>query len=160
MVFEKEDVDLCSIASRAVTTFKNLAEMKGVSLELETPELYGENTMLHASSKLLRCIAENLIDNALQFTESGGSINVFVGVDNDLRPTLRVKDSGVGIPPEEQDKIFQRFYRVDKSGSSTTGGTGLGLTIVKKAAWRLGAEIVLNSKPGEGTEIGVIFRKE
>lgn len=159
-IFEEEDVDLCSIASRAVTTFKNMAEMKGVTMELETPGLYGENTMMHASSKLLRCIAENLIDNALQFTKSGGFINVFAGVNDDLRPMLKVKDTGIGIPPEEQDRIFQRFYRVDKSNSSTTGGTGLGLTIVKQAAWRLGAEIELNSVPGEGTEVKVIFQKD
>lgn len=156
-IFEEEDVDLCSVACRAVTTFKNLAEMKGVSLELSAPELVGQKTVLHASSKLLRCIAENLISNALQFTESGGSVRVYVGVNGDSRPVLSVKDTGIGIPLEDQDKIFQRFYRVDKSASSKTGGTGLGLAIVKRSAERLDAEILLKSAPGEGTEFTVVF---
>lgn len=156
-IFEKRDVDICAVVSDVVTSFKNMAEMKGVSLELETPGVCDKNTILNASSKLLVGITENLIDNALCFTESGGSINVYVSVNSDSRPVLTVKDTGIGIPYEEQDKVFQRFYRVDKSASSETGGTGLGLTIVKQSAWRLGADIELESVPGKGTEIRVIF---
>lgn len=82
---------------------------------------------------------------------------MYVGVNGDSRPVLSVKDTGIGIPLEDQDKIFQRFYRVDKSASSKTGGTGLGLAIVKRSVERLDAEILLESAPGEGTNITVIF---
>lgn len=97
----------------------------------------------------------NLCDNAIRYNRDGGSVDVLV------RPgVLTVRDTGIGIPKAHQDRIFERFYRVDKSRSKQTGGTGLGLAIVKHITERHGARIELSSRTGVGTEITVRFKKE
>lgn len=156
-IFEDEEVDFCSFICSIVTSFKTMAEMKGVLLELKTSEPDEEKIIMHVSSKLIRGMTESLVDNAIKYTESGGSVNVYAGWGENSRPVLVVKDTGIGIPQDEQENVFQRFYRVEKSASSKTGGTGLGLTIVKQSAKRLGAEIQMKSTPGEGTEIKILF---
>ena len=99
----------------------------------------------------------NLIDNAVKYNKKGGRVTVSV-TDDGQGPVLRVEDTGIGIAPEYQDRIFERFYRVDKSRTRETGGTGLGLAIVKNAAARHGAEITLESVPGRGSAFSVHFK--
>ena len=101
-------------------------------------------------------IIYNLCDNAIKYNKKGGSVLVSVR-SADGKAKLTVKDTGIGIPPQQQERIFERFYRVDKSHSKEVGGTGLGLSIVKHAAALHNASIELHSTPGEGTEISVSF---
>ena len=99
----------------------------------------------------------NLCDNAIRYNKENGSVDISVSASED-GARLVVSDTGIGIPIEHQSRVFERFYRVDKSHSKETGGTGLGLSIVKHAAEDLGAKLTLKSEPGQGTEIGVTFK--
>ena len=101
---------------------------------------------------MLQEILYNLCDNAIKYNVPGGRVNIHV---EDRK--LTVSDTGIGIPPEHQDRIFERFYRVDKSHSKATGGTGLGLSIVKHAVAYHNAKIALDSTPGKGTTITIQF---
>ncbi len=101
----------------------------------------------------------NLVDNAIRYNESGGSVAVQVGLRDD-RPVIRVRDTGIGIPPEDQQKVFERFYRVDKSRSRSHGGTGLGLAIVKHVANIHDTDITLQSTVGVGTTVTLTFPPE
>ena len=98
----------------------------------------------------------NLVDNAVKYNREGGWVKVRLE-SADTGPVFTVEDNGIGIAREEQDRIFERFYRVDKSHSRKTGGTGLGLSIVKHGAALHHAEISLESRLGEGTKIRIIF---
>ena len=98
----------------------------------------------------------NITDNAIRYTPDGGDVKVFVGKLNG-KPYFRVEDNGIGIPESEQQRIFERFYRVDKSHSRETGGTGLGLSIVKHGAVLHHAKILLDSEPGKGTKMEILF---
>ena len=105
---------------------------------------------------LLRELFHNLMDNAVKYTPAGGSVTVRLSQqDGNIR--CMVKDTGIGIPQEHQLHVFERFYRVDKSHSKQTGGTGLGLAIVKHAAQVHQAQVELESQPGEGTTVSVLF---
>ena len=106
--------------------------------------------------ELLKELLENLVQNAIRYNREGGFVQVTVK-ENQGHPSLTVEDSGIGIPEEAQDRVFERFYRVDKSRSRETGGTGLGLAIVKHIAQIHGARITLESKLGQGTRIAVLF---
>ena len=98
----------------------------------------------------------NLCDNAVKYNVPGGSVAVTVTADED-NAAVTVSDTGIGIPADQQSRVFERFYRVDKSHSRQSGGTGLGLSIVKHVAALHGAEITLDSRLGEGTEVKVVF---
>jgi len=98
----------------------------------------------------------NLCDNAIRYNNAGGSVKVWV-TRVDGHAVLSVADTGIGIPAEDQERIFERFYRVDKSRSQSTGGTGLGLAIVKHIVEQHGARLELDSQLGKGTEIRVVF---
>ena len=98
----------------------------------------------------------NLCDNAIRYNRGGGRVDVTVGMRGD-QVMLSVKDTGIGIPPDSQERIFERFYRVDKSRSKLTGGTGLGLAIVKHIVAQHDARIELHSEVGKGTEMVVWF---
>jgi len=98
----------------------------------------------------------NLCDNAIRYNNRGGSVTVTVDQE-DGHTFLQVKDTGIGISKENQERIFERFYRVDKSRSKATGGTGLGLAIVKHIVSQHGAKISIESEEGKGTEIRVDF---
>lgn len=101
-------------------------------------------------------ILYNLVDNAIKYNKKGGK--VAVSVEKDGRQTrIRVQDTGIGIPPAQQQRIFERFYRVDKSHSKEIGGTGLGLSIVKHGAAYLGAQILVESTPGEGSTFTLVW---
>ena len=97
----------------------------------------------------------NLVQNAIMYNTPGGKVQVFL--TNEERPVLIVKDNGIGIPAAEQERIFERFYRVDKSRSKETGGTGLGLAIVKHIVELHDAKIIVDSAPGVGTTMEVLF---
>ena len=132
---------------------------------LETPardkdirlSLAGPECEVSGYSLLLGEMVYNLVDNAIKYTGSGGHVEVRTAVKGD-RAVLSVTDDGIGIPKEHQSRVFERFYRVDKSHSKATGGTGLGLSIVKHGAAIHGAEIELESAPGKGTCVRLIFR--
>ena len=110
--------------------------------------------------RLLWEIIWNLAENAVKYSRpEGGRADIVSDTLPDGRVRLTVSDDGVGIPPEAQERVFERFYRVDKSHSRETGGTGLGLSIVKHAAQYHGAEVELESEPGKGTTISVTFQK-
>lgn len=121
-----------------------------------TLSLFGTRCIVNGNRQMLEEVIYNLCDNAIRYNNRGGSVTVMVREENG-RKILSVKDTGIGISKENQDRIFERFYRVDKSRSKQTGGTGLGLAIVKHIAMSHGAEIEINSALGLGTEIKVIF---
>ena len=101
----------------------------------------------------------NLCDNAVKYNRRGGSVTVTIAQE-EASVRLTVSDTGIGIPEDEQNRVFERFYRVDKSHSREIGGTGLGLSIVKHAAAYHGASLSMKSAPGRGTDISVIFPRK
>ena len=144
-----EKVRLWNVAHSCVEDLSLNANKKSVQLALEgdkAAEILG-------NSKLLYEMVFNLVDNSIRYTEPGGKVAVVVEPG-----TIVVKDTGIGIPEECQSRIFERFYRVDKSRSKETGGTGLGLAIVKHIAEVLHATIHLNSTVGLGTEVRIGFK--
>ncbi|MEE1025852.1 MAG: HAMP domain-containing sensor histidine kinase, partial [Acutalibacteraceae bacterium] len=120
--------------------------------------LVGDNATLYGIPGLLGSIVYNLCDNAIKYNHKDGSVTVEV-TDNKNEVILSVSDTGIGIPSEDKDRIFERFYRVDKSHSKEKGGTGLGLSIVKHAARLHNAQITLDSVIDEGTTVRVNFPK-
>ncbi|MGQ5425861.1 ATP-binding protein [Thermophilibacter sp. ZX-H3] len=150
-----ERVDLLSVASDAVERLRGRAQRK---YEV-TISLSGVSTPIMGNARLLDELVSNLIENAIRYNHPGGRVFVWV-LPQGGRPCLRVSDTGIGIPPEAQDKVFERFYRVDKGRSRDMGGTGLGLAIVKHAATYHGADIRLDSTVGKGTTITVTFPRQ
>ena len=148
-----EKIALGALAEWVREDFSGLAAEKGVGLSVECPdpgvEFLSDNT-------LLELILQNLLDNAIKFTPAGGEVVCRLGSD-ERRVVLVVRDSGCGIAPEIQDRVFERFFQADTSRSRgpRMRGTGLGLAIVKHAAERLGATVDLQSTPGEGTTLTV-----
>ena len=147
------DIDLLSAAQAAIQELSAPAELAAVTLHLE-----GSGTTIRGIPQLVSAILFNLADNAVKYNRPGGSVIIRIE-DRGDHALLTVSDIGIGIPEDQQERIFERFYRVDKSHSKEVGGTGLGLSIVKHAALILGAEITLTSTPGKGTAISVRFPK-
>ena len=148
---KKEQVDLYDMASEIVQSFLPQAEKSGIRIEL-----CGHPTVIFGIRQLIQSIFYNLIDNAIKYNCRGGSVIVTIsGTQDDS--ILSVTDTGIGIPAEHKERIFERFYRVDKSHSREIGGTGLGLSIVKHAAKLHNAEIEVQSSVGQGTTITVHF---
>ena len=147
-----EKVDLVAVAHDAEESISALARDKNVNIEIS-----GEGTVEMEKDHAYELV-KNLMENAVRYNEDGG--HVFVSVDEKAdKVTLKVKDDGIGIDEENQSRIFERFYRVNKSRSRETGGTGLGLSIVKHVAELYGAKLTLSSTLGAGTEITVSFKK-
>lgn len=144
-----EVCDLTEIAREVTESLADAADQRKISLTFS-----GESLGLCSVKRLLAEICYNLCDNAIKYNREGGHVMVSVSRVGE-EAVLAVKDTGIGIPPEHQERIFERFYRVDKSHSKESGGTGLGLSIVKHAVQDLGGRIELDSTPGEGTEIKV-----
>jgi two-component system phosphate regulon sensor histidine kinase PhoR len=142
------------LAGRTVSSLQQTARDAEVAFLLT-----GSPTEICGIPQLISGIIYNLCDNAIKYNRAGGTVRVDVS-RREKEAILTVADTGIGIPPEHQPRIFERFYRVDKSHSKEVGGTGLGLSIVKHAAQIHGAEIGVNSKPGEGTSITVTFPLE
>ena len=142
-----EDVDLLALAQEVKTILEPCAAEKDVRIEVS-----GQGFPLTGVRRMLQEVIYNLCDNAVKYNVPGGLVRVHVEGRK-----LTVSDTGIGIPQEHQDRIFERFYRVDKSHSKASGGTGLGLSIVKHAAAYHKAEIGLESIPGKGTTITIQF---
>ncbi len=117
-------------------------------------------SMVFGVPRLIDELTYNLASNAIRYNQPGGSVTLVCGIDVETHPYIMVVDTGIGIAPEEQDKVFERFYRVDKSRSKARGGTGLGLAIVKHAAAFHGASIDIASNLGSGTCITVTFPRQ
>jgi two-component system phosphate regulon sensor histidine kinase PhoR len=147
----QELVDLHEAAEKCAESLQLRAGDYGVAIDAQ-----GRKSVLHADRQQMDELLWNLCDNAIRYNKKGGSVHVTVDHD-DEKVILKVKDTGIGIPKEHQQRIFERFYRVDKSRSRETGGTGLGLAIVKHIVQEAGGEIQLESEPGEGTEITVLL---
>lgn len=147
-----EKIDLADLASHVSERLELPAEKAEVSLLVR-----GETACVMGNVGILEEMIYNLCDNAIRYNQSGGHVWLTTGVDIQNRAYIEVKDDGIGIPQEHQSRIFERFYRVDKSHSRATGGTGLGLAIVKHAASLLGGEIELHSKEGIGTTVTAWF---
>ncbi len=148
---EMERIDLYKLAENCVQMMQVTAEKQEIRLTLQ-----GESAMAMANKGLMDEVFYNLCSNAIRYNKPGGSVTVTVGT-KDERPFLSVADTGIGIPKECQERVFERFYRVDKSRSKSTGGTGLGLAIVKHIVAQHNAALHLDSELDEGTTIEIVF---
>lgn len=151
IVFDEKSVNLGEVAAEAVNSLGTAAKAKNIAVTLDD-----KGAAMRGSSRLLYEIVYNLCDNAIKYGREGGYVHVTVE-SGDGKAVLTVKDNGIGIAPEHQARVFERFYRVDKSRSRKSGGTGLGLSIVKHAVAVHHGEISLDSRLGEGTEIKISF---
>ena len=148
---EFEPIDLYALATTCIDQMQIAAQKNEVTLLQE-----GEPVTINGNKTLIEELLYNLCSTAVRYNKKGGSVTVITGMKNQ-RPALTVRDTGIGIPKEQQDRVFERFYRVDKSRSKSTGGTGLGLAIVKHIVVQHEAQIELSSEEGVGTEVTVIF---
>lgn len=146
-----EAVDICDLAEDVVNNLKDRAAKKQITLEYS-----GTSVGVRGVRHVLYEMFYNMADNAIRYTPEGGTVKIYVGKRDD-KQYYRVEDNGIGIPKSEQQRIFERFYRVDKSHSRETGGTGLGLSIVKHGAALHHAEILLDSEPLKGTTMEIVF---
>ena len=149
-----EKVDLLKTAAVVKERLEAIAAKKNVKIAVT-----GENAEITGGESLVFEMIYNLCDNAVKYNKENGNVTVSVGTSEGT-PFVTVKDTGIGIPPEYTDRIFERFFRVDKSRSKESGGTGLGLSIVKHIAMSLGADIRVESTVGKGTEITVTFNNK
>jgi len=146
-----ETIDLYSLAKECVNDLRPLAQKRQISITCK-----GSSAGINADRALIREMIDNLVQNGIRYNKENGSLEVEVTIQNG-HPILAVRDTGIGISADQQERVFERFYRVDKSRSRETGGTGLGLAIVKHIVELYSAEITINSTLGEGTEIVVKF---
>ena len=146
-----EEVDLYGLAQNCVDMLQMNAEKHQVTVSMK-----GEQTKIRANKGMMEEVIYNLCDNAIRYNNAGGTVTVKVGTEEG-KAVLSVRDTGIGIPKEHQDRIFERFYRVDKSRSKSTGGTGLGLAIVKDVVQQHNGTITVDSTPGSGTAMRVVL---
>lgn len=149
--FDKTSVDLYQIASGVIGRLENHAKNQKVKLKL-----CGEAVLVNGTVQILDEMIYNLCDNGIKYNKKNGSVTVTVGWESE-HPYISVADTGIGIPDADQDRVFERFYRVDKSHSQQTGGTGLGLSIVKHGAIYHNAQVVMESQEGVGTVVKIVF---
>ena len=148
-----EEVSLKVLSEEVCETLADAAKLKGVSLEI-----IGEDGVVNGVRRLLYEVVYNLCDNAIKYNQPGSRVKVTVAQKSG-EVLLSVQDTGIGISPEHQEKVFERFYRVDKSHSRQSGGTGLGLSIVKHAVQYHHGRIILESEQNKGTTVSVILSK-
>ena len=146
-----EQLDLYAMAEKCVDMLQVNAENHDVTLQLS-----GKSAYVNANREMMNELLYNLCDNAIRYNKKGGRVDVSVE-EMDTEVVLSVKDTGIGISKEHQERIFERFYRVDKSHSRQTGGTGLGLSIVKHGATLHHAQINVDSDLGKGTKMELLF---
>ena len=147
-----EPVDLLAVSQEAAENLQDAAAARGVTVGVT-----GQPAVIPGVRRLIYEIVYNLCDNAIKYNRDGGRVDVTVAADAD-GSSITVADTGIGIAPEHQGRVFERFYRVDKSHSKASGGTGLGLSIVKHAVQYHHGRIELESTPGTGTTIRVVFQ--
>lgn len=148
---EKADVEFYALCREVVSRLTPQANAKKVRMELS-----GEKVIYHGIRQILDEMVFNICENAIKYNKEGGKVSVWVGDTLD-GPKIVVSDTGIGIPEEHQERIFERFYRVDKSHSRESGGTGLGLSIVKHGALLHGAKVNVESEVGKGTRMEIQF---
>lgn len=148
---EKEDVDLYEMTREIVSRLAPQAQARKVRVEVT-----GESVIYHGIRQVLDEMIYNICENAIKYNKEGGSLSVWVGATLQGKKVI-VTDTGIGIPKDQQERIFERFYRVDKSHSKETGGTGLGLSIVKHGAMIHDAQIHVESEVGKGTKMEITF---
>ena len=151
---EKQEVDLYELTREIVSRLAPQASQKNIRMELS-----GEPVNYFGIRQILDEMIYNVCENAVKYNNEYGRVSVWVGNTLD-GPKVTVSDTGIGIPKEHHERIFERFYRVDKSHSKERGGTGLGLSIVKHGALLHGAKVTVASAPGRGTRIEMQFPKE
>jgi len=144
-------INFADLARQAVRAGQVTAEEKGQDLDAELPDT---EVMVWGDRQNLSQLLDNLIDNAIKYTPNDGSITVKVSKDNE-NAILQVTDTGIGISPQFQQRVFERFYRVDKARSQSLGGTGLGLSIVKNIAEKHGGSISVKSQLGSGSSFTI-----
>lgn len=149
-----EEVNLRDVAEEAAAALTPAAEKRAVTLAVT-----GEASVEKAVRRYMYEIIYNLCDNAIRYNVDGGRVTVALRRAADSA-VITVSDTGIGIPRDQQERVFERFYRVDKSHSRETGGTGLGLSIVKHAAARQNGTVTLESTPGKGTTVTVVFKNK
>ena len=150
----REAIDLYAACERVITSLQGTAKQREISFTLT-----GTHEVVVGVPRIVDEVIYNLCDNAIKYNVDGGRVAVSV-TQEENRVALSVQDSGIGIPAEDQDRVFERFYRVDKSHSKKIGGTGLGLSIVKHGAAHHDAPIQLTSSLGEGTAIRILFHRD
>ena len=150
---QRQETDLYRIAENAADSLQAEAEEAGVTLTVR-----GSSAMIDGIPQVLYSIVYNLCDNAIKYNRPGGSVKVTVG-NYPGYAKITVSDTGIGIPESCLDRIFERFYRVDKSHSKEVGGTGLGLSIVKHGVMIHHAQIKVQSTPGKGSDFTITFPK-
>jgi len=151
--YEWEDVDVCQLAKEVCGNLKDVAYKKNVHLFIEGKEVY-----CRAVRPILEEVLYNLCDNGIKYNRDDGTVSIHIEEEEE-NVRIVVKDTGIGIPREDISRVFERFYRVDKSHSREIGGTGLGLSIVKHGVTFLGGTVDMISELGKGTEITVILPK-
>ncbi len=153
IVFDEEPVDLANICKTVVERLSNIAEKADISLSFE-----GETALVRGNSIILEEMIYNLADNGIKYNNPGGSVKLKV-YENNISHEVSVScaDNGIGIPEGQKERIFERFYRVDKSRSKSIGGTGLGLSIVKHGATCHNAKISVSSRENFGTTVTITF---
>lgn len=150
---EKEDVDFYALTREIVSRLSMQAEKRHIQVEL-----VGEHVTYRGIRQILEEMIYNLCENAIKYNKENGKVSIWIGSTLQGKKVI-VQDTGIGIPREHQGRIFERFYRVDKSHSRETGGTGLGLSIVKHGALLHHAEIHVESEEGKGTKIELVFQE-
>ena len=154
MPYEWEKVDLYAMSRSVFNTLKDAAYKRDVHLYID-----GERMICSTVRPIMEEVLYNLCDNAVKYNRQGGTASIILR-QTPAEVRVTVADNGIGIPKEDQNRVFERFYRVDKSHSKEIGGTGLGLSIVKHGVAFLGGSMEMSSEEGKGTEITVIFPKE
>ena len=149
--YDEESIDLLLMANEVKERLTNLAERAEISISVD-----GESAMVMGNATIIGEMIYNLCDNAIKYNRAGGFVEISV-FSGDKESCISVSDNGIGIPKDKQDRVFERFYRVDKSHSKAIGGTGLGLSIVKHAAAYHKAKILFDSEEGVGTKVVLSF---
>lgn len=150
---ERKKVDLYNLSKEIITRLTPVAEKRNISLNL-----IGNSAYVTGAEKILDEMIYNLCDNAIKYNKDNGIVDVIVNTTSN-KVNITVRDTGIGIPQADQSRVFERFYRVDKSRSNQVGGTGLGLAIVKHGATYHDAQITLDSTEGKGTSVTISFDK-
>lgn len=154
---QKEEVNLYDVACSSSEHLAQKAKDLNVSVNVELDKIDASEAVIHSIPTLVHEIIYNLLDNAIKYNKESGTVSVRISQNPKRKIAVSVVDTGMGIEEKYLDRIFERFFRVDKSHSREIGGTGLGLSIVKHAAKVIGAELEVRSEVGEGTSVDVIF---